>query len=63
MYIQLEQRNMAPQLPTRKIGNDVVTATGFGAMGLSAFYGKPLPDEDRLKVRLCLAAHRSFRTY
>ncbi|OBZ77722.1 Aldo-keto reductase yakc [NADP(+)] [Grifola frondosa] len=37
-------------LSTRKIGNDNVTAIGYGAMGLSAYYGKPLPDEERLKV-------------
>ena len=41
---------MAPNLPTRRIGDADVTAIGFGAMGLSAFYGKPLPDEERLKV-------------
>lgn len=37
-------------LPTRKIGNTSVTAIGYGAMGLSAFYGKPSPDEERFKV-------------
>lgn len=36
-------------LPTRKIGSDDVTAVGWGAMGLSTFYGPPGPDEDRLK--------------
>lgn len=41
---------MAPNLPTRRIGDADVTAIGFGAMGLSAFYGKPLPDEERLKL-------------
>ncbi|EKM54068.1 uncharacterized protein PHACADRAFT_257670 [Phanerochaete carnosa HHB-10118-sp] len=41
---------MPAQLPTRKIGDAHVTAIGFGAMGLSAFYGKPLPDEERLKL-------------
>lgn len=40
---------MAP-LPTRKIGDDDVTAVGYGAMGISAFYGKILPDEERFKV-------------
>ena len=35
---------------TRKIGNDDVCAIGFGAMGLSIFYGTPKPDEERLKV-------------
>ncbi|KAI0775273.1 Aldo/keto reductase [Trametes elegans] len=37
-------------LPTRKIGTSDVTALGYGAMGISAFYGKPLPDEERFKV-------------
>ncbi|EIN13062.1 Aldo/keto reductase [Punctularia strigosozonata HHB-11173 SS5] len=44
-------------LPTRKIGNDLVSAIGYGAfdapvtcaMGIAAFYGKPDPDEVRLK--------------
>ena len=37
------------QLPTRKLGKNgpEVTAIGFGLMGLSAFYGKPKPDEER----------------
>src|SRR5882757_11493488 len=40
---------MAPQLRTRKLGKNgpEVTALGFGLMGLSAFYGKPKPDEER----------------
>ncbi|KAL2041262.1 hypothetical protein N7G274_006207 [Stereocaulon virgatum] len=42
----------SPQLPTRKLGKNgpEVTALGFGAMGLSAFYGAPEPDEERFKV-------------
>lgn len=36
-------------LPTRKIGTDDVTAIGYGAMGIAAFYGTPDPDEERLK--------------
>ncbi|SPO06495.1 probable IN2-2 protein [Cephalotrichum gorgonifer] len=43
---------MSPQLPTRKLGKSgpEVTALGFGAMGLSAFYGAPESDEQRFKV-------------
>ena len=37
-------------LPTRRIGNDNVSAIGYGAMGIAAFYGAPLPDEERYKV-------------
>ncbi|GBE89156.1 Aldo-keto reductase yakc [NADP(+)] [Sparassis crispa] len=37
-------------LPLRKIGTTPVTAIGYGAMGISAFYGKALPDEERLKI-------------
>lgn len=38
------------QLPTRKIGQSTVSAIGWGGMGLSAFYGPVLPDEERFKV-------------
>ncbi|KAG2136657.1 Aldo keto reductase [Suillus clintonianus] len=38
------------QYPTRKIGTDDVSAIGFGAMGLSAFYGQTGLDEERLKM-------------
>lgn len=45
---------MAPPktLPTRQLGKNGphVTALGWGAMGLSAFYGKPLPDEQRFAL-------------
>ncbi|KAI0764117.1 Aldo/keto reductase [Irpex lacteus] len=37
------------KLPTRKIGTDSVTAIGWGAMGLSAYYGSTASDEERLK--------------
>ncbi|KAF7799798.1 hypothetical protein EIP86_011040 [Pleurotus ostreatoroseus] len=37
-------------LPTRKIGTDNVTAIGYGAMGIAAFYGAILPDEERFQV-------------
>ncbi|KAM0795062.1 NADP-dependent oxidoreductase domain-containing protein [Usnea florida] len=43
---------MAPSLPTRHLGRNgpQVTALGFGAMGLSAFYGSPESDEERFKI-------------
>jgi aryl-alcohol dehydrogenase-like predicted oxidoreductase len=43
---------MAPAYPTRRLGKNgpEVTALGYGLMGLSAFYGKPLPDEERLAL-------------
>ncbi|KAF8754640.1 aldo kereductase [Rhizoctonia solani] len=38
-------------LPTRRIGNDDVTALGFGAMGIGGLdYGAPGDDETRFKV-------------
>ncbi|TFY56534.1 hypothetical protein EVJ58_g7583 [Rhodofomes roseus] len=37
-------------LPTSKIGQVAVSALGYGCMGISASYGKTLPDEDRFKV-------------
>ncbi|OSD02680.1 Aldo/keto reductase [Trametes coccinea BRFM310] len=37
-------------LPTRKIGTSDVSAIGYGAMGIAAFYDKPMPDEERFKV-------------
>ncbi|KAJ9661848.1 hypothetical protein H2201_006328 [Coniosporium apollinis] len=41
-----------PGLPTHQLGKygPEVTALGFGLMGLSAFYGKPKPDEERFAV-------------
>ena len=37
-------------VPQRRIGDVEVGCIGYGAMGISAFYGKALPDEERLKV-------------
>ncbi|KAJ7119571.1 NADP-dependent oxidoreductase domain-containing protein [Mycena epipterygia] len=37
-------------IPARKIGDALVPEIGFGAMGISAFYGTPESDEDRFKV-------------
>lgn len=41
---------MSPTLPTRKLGKNgpQVTALGMGLMGLSAYYGKPKPDSERM---------------
>ncbi|KAJ1309071.1 hypothetical protein OPQ81_004750 [Rhizoctonia solani] len=40
-----------PTLPTRRIGNDNVTALGFGAMGIGGLaYGAAGDDESRFKV-------------
>ncbi|KAJ6532851.1 NADP-dependent oxidoreductase domain-containing protein [Mycena vulgaris] len=36
--------------PTRKIGDSTFSAIGFGAMGISAFYGEVESDEERFKV-------------
>ncbi|KZS97315.1 Aldo/keto reductase [Sistotremastrum niveocremeum HHB9708] len=44
-------------IPPRKIGDATFPAIGFGAMGLSGFYGATESDEDRFKVLdQCLAA-------
>ncbi|KAJ3547571.1 hypothetical protein NM688_g5391 [Phlebia brevispora] len=36
-------------IPTRKIGKDDVSAIGYGAMGIAAFYGSVGTDEERLQ--------------
>jgi aryl-alcohol dehydrogenase-like predicted oxidoreductase len=41
---------MASKLPTRKVGQTDVSALGYGAMGISSFYGSTAPDEERFKV-------------
>lgn len=40
------------KIPTRQLGKNgpQVCALGFGTMGLSAFYGKPKPDNERFAV-------------
>lgn len=42
---------MAPKLPTRQLGKNgpEITALGYGAMGLSAYYMPAAPDEERLQ--------------
>ncbi|THV02028.1 Aldo/keto reductase [Dendrothele bispora CBS 962.96] len=42
-------------LPPRKIGNASVNPIGFGAMGISAFYGSVESDEERFKVHAAYA--------
>lgn len=39
-------------LPTRPLGKNgpQVARLGFGTMGLSAFYGPPKPDSERLAI-------------
>lgn len=39
-------------IPTRQLGTSgpVVPAIGFGCMGLSAYYAKPLPDVQRFEI-------------
>jgi aryl-alcohol dehydrogenase-like predicted oxidoreductase len=43
---------MSQQMPQRQLGTNgpKVSAIGFGAMGLSAFYGTPASDEERFKI-------------
>ncbi len=38
------------KLPTRRVGQTEVSAIGYGAMGISSYYGSVLPDEERFKV-------------
>ena len=50
LSVSPDEPNIMVEYPTRKIGSDNVSAIGFGAMGISAFYGQPEPDEERFKV-------------
>lgn len=38
-------------LPTRKIGDSDVSAIGFGAMSIAAYYATTIGEEERFKVR------------
>ncbi|KAI0294505.1 NADP-dependent oxidoreductase domain-containing protein, partial [Multifurca ochricompacta] len=37
-------------LPTRRVGGADVSAIGYGAMGISSYYGAAAPDEERFKL-------------
>jgi aryl-alcohol dehydrogenase-like predicted oxidoreductase len=43
---------MSSSVPTKPLGKNgpTVPILGFGAMGISAFYGTPDPDSERFKV-------------
>ncbi|KAL5521504.1 hypothetical protein ACEPAF_2252 [Sanghuangporus sanghuang] len=41
---------MTSSVKTRLIGGTEIYPIAYGCMGLSAYYGKPLPDEERFKV-------------
>ncbi|KAI9431957.1 NADP-dependent oxidoreductase domain-containing protein [Lactarius indigo] len=41
---------MASKLPTRRVGTAQVSAIGYGAMGISSYYGAAQPDEERFKL-------------
>jgi hypothetical protein len=58
-HIAIRLDSIPPSLdmtPTRKIGNSTFPAIGFGAMGISGFYGEIESDEDRFKVGVRLQA-------
>jgi hypothetical protein len=38
------------KLPTRRVGQTEVSAIGYGAMGISSYYGSAPPDPERFKV-------------
>jgi hypothetical protein len=42
------------KLPTRRVGQTEVSAIGYGAMGISSYYGSTPPDQERFKVMSAL---------
>lgn len=51
---------MAFKIALRKIGNTLVPAVGYGAMGISLFYGPTESDEERFKVCIKTIHHRIY---
>ena len=47
---------MTGKLPTRRVRETEVSAIGYGAMGISSYYGSAPPDEERFKVMSVLLA-------
>jgi aryl-alcohol dehydrogenase-like predicted oxidoreductase len=52
---------MTSKLPTRRVGETEVSAIGYGAMGISSYYGAAPPDEERFKVLPILLANINHR--
>ncbi|KAJ7811314.1 NADP-dependent oxidoreductase domain-containing protein [Mycena olivaceomarginata] len=55
--------NMPTSTITRKIGNSTFPAIGFGAMGISSYYGAVESDEECFKARVLDAAHAAGDTF
>jgi hypothetical protein len=51
LHSTLSTSTMSPSLPTRKIADANVTALGFGAMGMSAFYGSGAVESDEARFK------------
>ncbi|KAJ7787271.1 hypothetical protein B0H14DRAFT_3505752 [Mycena olivaceomarginata] len=54
---------MPPSTITRKIVNSTFPAIGFGAMGISSYYGAVESDEECFKARVLDAAHAAGDTF
>jgi aryl-alcohol dehydrogenase-like predicted oxidoreductase len=48
--IQQSKERLRMSIPTRKLGELTVSAIGYGCMGLSEFYGQPLPKAEGIAV-------------